>query len=316
MMDEGQQIDPLQLTAAALQVTPRRAERQRFTNSGKSIYRVFLDGDRSLALRISDRPRTFDYTAHNLSVLRGLGLPVPSVLAAGRTPSGGSYIVLDWIDGQDLLEQLPGITQVQMTGLAEQVVQYQRQIAGLPPAGMFGWAPIGQRGSVKNWTDIFGPAPALPPADDGTVQGGLRARICSARAVLETYFSSLRPLCFLDDLNIKNVLVENGALTGIIDVDYVCYGDPLLAVGTTLASIAADLGGAGMFYGEELVRLWNPSAIQHRAIRFYAALWAFGCLNVGDNAGDARRQANICRAVDEWLSMCESERFEGLSDAA
>lgn len=315
-MDAAQQIDPMELTAAALNVTPQRAVRQRFTNSGKSIYRVFLAGDQSVALRISDRPRTFDYTAHNLSVLGGLKLPVPSVLAAGRTAAGGSYIILDWISGQDLLEQLPEMTSPQMTRLAEQVVGYQRQVAGLPPAGAFGWAPIGQRGSVKNWTDIFGPAPAVPPPDDGTVQGGLRSRICRVRSQLESYFSSLRPLCFLDDLNTKNVLVDNGALTGIIDIDYVCYGDPLLAVGTTLASIAADLGGAGMFYGEELIRLWNPRPIQHRAIRFYAALWAFGCLNVGDNAGDRQREASICRAADSWLRMCESNGTGTMLNAA
>jgi aminoglycoside phosphotransferase (APT) family kinase protein len=296
----------LELVAAALKLTPRRAVRQALSNSGKAIYQVFLPDDQCVALRTSMRPKTFAFTQHNLAVLRALELPVPSVLASGPTPSGGSFIILNWIPGHDLVHELPAMSRAQMTRLAVQIVQCQRRIAGLPRARAFGWAPIGRSGSLQSWTEIFGKAPPVPPREDGTLLGTLRARLCVARAQLEPYFRAIEPVCFLDDLNTKNVLAENGVLRGLIDVDFVCYGDPLLAIGTTLACIAADLQGAGQFYGEELVRLWNPDSIQRQAIFFYASLWAIGCLSLNDARAQPQRHADLSRAADSWLHLCQS----------
>jgi len=300
-MDEA-----LELAAAALKVMPRRAVRQPLSNSGKAIYQVFLPDEQCVALRMSVRPKTFAYTQHNLNVLRTLGLPVPSVLACGPTPSGGSFIILNWIPGHDLVQELPAMSRAQMTRLAEHVVRFQRRVAGLPRARAFGWAPIGRSGSLQSWTEVFGKAPPAPPHDDGTLLGGLRARLCDARAQLEPYFRAVEPVCFLDDLNTKNILAENGALRGLIDVDFVCYGDPLMAIGTTLACIVADVQGAGAFYGEELVRLWNPDFIQRQAIFFYAALWAIGCLSLNDARAQPQRHADLSRAADSWLHFCKS----------
>jgi aminoglycoside phosphotransferase (APT) family kinase protein len=297
--------EALALVAAALKVVPQRALRQPLSNSGKAIYQVFLPGGECVALRTSVRPKTFAYTQHNLNVLRALGLPVPSVLASGLTPSGGSFIILSWIPGQDLVQELPAMSGAQMTRLAEQVVQLQRRVAQLPRAQKFGPAPIGRSGSLNTWTETFGNAPTVPPHDDGTILGSLRARLCRCRAQLEPYFRTVQPLCFLDDLNTKNILVENGVLRGLIDLDFVCYGDPLLAIGTTLACIVADMQGVGAFYGEELVRLWNPDADERRAIFFYAALWAVGCLSLNDADAQPQRHASLSRAADSWLCLCQ-----------
>jgi aminoglycoside phosphotransferase (APT) family kinase protein len=307
-MDEA-----LALVAAALKVVPSRALRQPLSNSGKAIYQIFLPDGRWVALRTSVRPRTFAYTQHNLNVLRALGLPVPFVLASGLTPSGGSFIILNWIPGRDLVQELPEMSSAQMTRLAEQVVQLQRRVARLPRARKFGPAPIGRSGSLNTWTEMFGSAPSAPPHDDGTLLGSLRARLCGCRAQLEPYFSSVQPLCFLDDLNTKNILIENGDLRGLIDLDFVCYGDPLLAVGTTLACIVADARGAGTFYGEELIRLWNPDADERRAIFFYAALWAVGCLSLNDACAQPQRHAELSRAADSWLCLCQSRPVAALS---
>jgi hypothetical protein len=48
----------------------------------------------------------------------------------------------------------------------------------------------------------------------------------------------------LDDTTTKNVLISDGRLRGIVDVDYVCFGDPLFTVALTrmaLLSMGADL---------------------------------------------------------------------------
>lgn len=44
---------------------------------------------------------------------------------------------------------------------------------------------------------------------------------------------------FLDDLTTKNVLVADGRLSGVVDVDVVCFGDPLTTPALTKVSLVA-----------------------------------------------------------------------------
>src|SRR5262249_53237029 len=43
--------------------------------------------------------------------------------------------------------------------------------------------------------------------------------------------------CFLHDTTTKNVIVHGGRLSGIVDVDDFCFGDPLLAPALTLMAL-------------------------------------------------------------------------------
>ena len=103
------------------------------------------------------------------------------------------------------------------------------------------------------------------------------------------------------------MLVDHGDLQGIIDVDFVCYGDPLMTIGTTLAHIAADVGAAGRFYGEELIRCAAPSRDAHRAIYFYSSLWMTGFLAAAEAAGQAQRAAELLQATDAMLRTAEAD---------
>jgi aminoglycoside phosphotransferase (APT) family kinase protein len=294
-----------ELVAAALGVRVSLAERQRAGASGNAVYRLILENGDSVILRASSRANAFAFTRRNLRALAILGLPVQAVLAAGAWGDGGSYVILNWIPGRDLIDEIREMSKVQLTRLAGKVVEFQRRLALLPKSDGFGWAPIGQSGSLRRWTDIFGGKLSPADAEDGTPLGALRARLCRLRGELESYFAEVRPTAFLDDLTTKNILVERGELTGIIDADFVCYGDPLLAVGATLASIAADLPESAASYGHELIQRWNPNAVEHRAIMFYAALWAVGSLRQTDADVRPVRANRLHLAAQCWLSVAE-----------
>jgi aminoglycoside phosphotransferase len=297
--------DALDLAAAALGARPARIVRQSLSDSGNIVWRIDLPSGESAVLRASAQPNTFTFTKCNLQVLRILGLPVQSVLASGRVASGGSYIFLNWIPGRDLIHELATMSRPRMTRLAEQIIECQRRIALSPKSHGFGWAPIGQPGPLQKWTDMFGGTLRPSDADDGTPFGSSRARLCRLRGRLERYFSTIRPTPFLDDLTTKNILIHEGQLSGIIDVDFVCRGDPLLTVGATMASVAADLPTSAAFYCDELVRLSNPTAIQRLAIWLYAALWAMGSLSLTDS--NTRRARRLHRAAESWLSLAERD---------
>ncbi len=49
----------------------------------------------------------------------------------------------------------------------------------------------------------------------------------------------MQPICFLDDLTTKNVIVHRRRLSGIVDVDAVSFGDLLIAPALTRMSLLA-----------------------------------------------------------------------------
>ena len=63
---------------------------------------------------------------------------------------------------------------------------------------------------------------------------------------LEHNFSSILPRPFLWDASERNVLVNRGKITGIVDVDEVCFGDPLLVI--ALTSTCLELEGLDTEY--------------------------------------------------------------------
>jgi Ser/Thr protein kinase RdoA (MazF antagonist) len=296
-----------EVAQAALKTGVHHVSRQTLTQSGNAIFRVQLADGRAAAVRINPRRGIFGYTQHNFDALRTLGLPVPNVLASGATAAQGSFIILEWVPGQGLQYELASMSAQQMTRIAETVSDYQKRVASLPESRGFGWAPIRRHATAAQWTEIFGLPSSEEPPDDAPALEHVRARLRALRRSVEPYFASLRPTCFLDDMTVKNVLVEHGDLQGIIDVDFVCYGDPLMTIGTTLAHIAADVGEAGRFYGEELLRCAAPSRDAQRAIYFYSSLWMTGFLAAAEAAGQAQRAAELLQATDAMLRTAEAD---------
>jgi aminoglycoside phosphotransferase (APT) family kinase protein len=298
----------------ALGERPLRLERQALAHSGNAIYRAYLSGGRSLAVRVSAQAGAFAHTRANLAVLRDLGLPVQTVHAQGATPEGGEFVALDWLPGRDIYYAFPDLDARQAERIAETVSAYQRRVEEeLPaaPGGGFGWAAIGAPAPHARWTEVFGePAPddmhtaALARAD-ATPLERFRARLGLARASLEDYFDTLRPICFLDDLTIKNVLVEGGELSGLIDFDTVCYGDPLLVLGATLAHIDSEVGEHGRAYAAALLRCWAPEGERRRATGFYASLWIIGFLTQALERGNAARANRLAPVLDQLLCVAE-----------
>ncbi|MGA9911180.1 MAG: phosphotransferase [Paraburkholderia sp.] len=303
MIDDEQAAE---LVRAALHMPPLAAERQLLTQSGNCIFRVDLPEGQSTVLRVSPHRNAFAHTGRNLGILREMELPVQTVLASGATESGGSFIILNWIPGRDLAYELPQMCPEQMTRVAETVTEYQKRVGCLPRSNGFGWAPIGGHPTFAQWTNIFGEPANDSIAVDATPLAQLRARLRAVRRSVEPHFASLSPTCFLDDLTTKNVLVERGELQGVIDFDTVCYGDPLMSVGTTLAHLAADVGEAGRFYGEELIRCWSPRVDALRATRFYAALWLVGFVAAADAVGEIARATELVGIADVMLSLAET----------
>src|SRR5262249_37286933 len=85
------------------------------------------------------------------------------------------------------------------------------------------------------------------------------------------YLAAVGPVPFLHDITTKNVIVNEGHLSGIVDVDDLCFGDPLLLLPLIrMALLAYECDPA---YDRECVRLVAPDARQTAVLDLYTALF-------------------------------------------
>ncbi|WP_309722545.1 aminoglycoside phosphotransferase family protein [Armatimonas sp.] len=242
---------------------------------------TFPSGERAV-LRLHSRTDGFAGTVHTIARLAALGLPVPEVLASGQARDF-SWLILSWTPGVELRWALAGMTPEQQTRVAEQIVALQRRVSTLPQGSGFGFVPPGTPSTHATWWSLLQTHPRLDEAPDD----------------LKAYLQTVPPTCFLDDITGKNVLIENGELTGLIDLDCVCYGDLLYWLALTHVGLVCDT--ATELYPLELIRLWNPDPLECRVLAFYSALMADDFLSWFATNESPEWQQRMRAARERWF---------------
>lgn len=292
----------------ALWVTPLSIERMTLTHSGNTIYDVALPQGNVIVRLREGGEGTFARTVHNIQELAKLGLPVPRVLVSDTTYTRYpfAYILLEKIPGRDLLYELEDMTPAQRTRLAEQIVAFQRKVGTLPLGTGFGWGHINEGGPEPAWFDVFpSEEETVLPTAENTHTSEFKARLHQQRIRFQPYFQKVKPVCFLEDLTTKNVLLERGELQGIIDFDCVCFGDPIWMIGVAAGCIVADIGPQGLFYTEELCRCWELTEEKRQIVTYYSAQQALWFLtNTVSEPGDGREE-RLISTIEEWLGGLE-----------
>ena len=301
-MNEAQAMD---LAAEILGVAPIAATHQAFGHNSVT-FEVVLP-NRSLIVRMNPRAEVFATTAHNITVLAGLELPTPTVLAVDVTCSRVpfAYMILDKIPGRDLRYELGTMSTEQMTRLATQIVEFQHRVGQLPPGQGYGYVGIGETGPHASWWDV--PDHRIEARDTtGEVERTRwQDRALRMQERFEPYLRSVPPTCFLDDITVKNVIVQNGELQGLVDFDCVCYGDPLLWLALTATGVVSDVGTRELFYVEELKRLWGLTPDQEPILALYAAIFALDFLCRFSPSETPEWRARMGAAIERWITLAE-----------
>ena len=156
--------------------------------------------------------------------LDDLGVPLPSLHDSGEI-DGHHFALYDRLPGEDLENIYSSLEPQSKRKIAVSVAQVQQTVSKLDKA-------------------YFGDYPAWPDAVNGILDRSERSISAADDAVREcfdtaremtksltTSLAAVESVAFLYDLNVRNVIVSNGRMSGIIDVDEVWFGDPLLAIG-------------------------------------------------------------------------------------
>ena len=144
-----------------------------------------------------------------------------------------------------------------------------------------------------------------PGLFDVSAVDAIEKMVSAARAELD----ALPPIPFLHDTTTKNVIVTpEGAFSGIVDVDDLCFGDPRYAIALTLAALTA-FGGPVQY-----VDAWMKLAHHRddRIFRLYVTLFIvdfmsehgqeFNANPLPSSAGDRN---HLCRVFAECIRLAE-----------
>jgi hypothetical protein len=84
---------------------------------------------------------------------------------------------------------------------------------------------------------------------------------------MEENFRKIRARPFLWDATERNVIVHKGKISGIVDVDDICFGDPLLVLGLTYAALENE--GHDTLYTDYWAEALQLNKNERRRLAFY-----------------------------------------------
>ena len=258
----------------------RPVSASRFTTGLKHyVYDCELADGQGLVARLS-RPehRSVQADAARLSdVLRPRGVPLPEILYRGLddTPPG---LLLRRLPGRDLAHEINATTEPQRRAIATEVARWQDMAATLPTAGRYGYAADPAAAPHADWGGVLQGMldraqrnTAISRNVDSRVLDELGMLVASRRDSLQAVAATP----FLHDATTKNVIVDGGRVTGLVDVDDLCFGDRRWTAALTLAALI--LMGGPRDYAANLLAAGGGQPDEDFAL--YTALFAVDLLS-------------------------------------
>ncbi len=297
------------LAAAIAQSVVRQApvEIRRFTTGSRHyVFEVRFRGRDPVVVRIGDRSAHAEMaSARRLSeLLRPLGVPLPAILGADLVAEL-PWLVMYRLPGCDLGAVINGLSDDQLDRIAAGIASAQAATATTGSAGRYGYAAAAREARRRTWSRVL--EDNLDRSRMRIVSAGLfePALVDSVRCVLAARrdeIDRVPPTPFLHDTTTKNVIVAaDGTLSGIVDVDDLCFGDPRYAAALTLAALSG-YGGPTRY-----VSAWlkHAGAEDDPTFRLYVAVFLLDLMsehgqafNGNERVSTPEARAALLRAFD------------------
>jgi len=196
--------------------------------------------------------------------LQLLDVPLPRLYQNGEI-EGYPFAIYQRLPGSDLEAVYPDLPPGTRRKIARRVAGIQQTIHTLDDRRLRAAAP---------WLEMV---QRILDRSEGEIRQrdrNLLGYVDQVRQTLtryEAYLAAVRPVAFLYDTCIRNVIVSQERVSGVIDVDEVWYGDPLLAVGRgkTILLLMEQETDYITYWAEWL----NLSELQLRIVDLYALLY-------------------------------------------
>lgn len=239
------------------------------------VYAVGLS-DKEVIVRLSEHDKFLMGSHDHIPQFKALGIKVPDILAEdySKVLIPLAYQIQSKIEGCDLGEVITMLTDHQLKVLAQEIAKVFDKVKTIPTNGKFGviWGG-GDHELSDTWTErmrIWIDESTEHGKKTGVMDGHLAAVAERLYSTYKSYFDSIKAVTYYGDICSKNVMINNGVLSGLVDLDGLTQGDPLEAVGRIR------LSWYGTHYGEVYSQaLMDEMALtgeQRKIVTMYALL--------------------------------------------
>jgi aminoglycoside phosphotransferase (APT) family kinase protein len=246
------------------------------------VFEILTTNNKSFVVRIAspDSQVYLEGGLHWHPHLKTLGIPVP-MLYASCLSAPYPYMLLERLPGSDLGQVYSGLTSSAKKNLAVALTGIQSLVSTLPTIRKFGFAFSDKQTHTTNtkssWTEVV--AADISRGEErirkvGRIDCALSERVRSVLRDHETYLNGVKPVPFLDDITTKNVIINQGTLSGIVDTDEICFGDPFFTLGLTKMSLLS------MKVDTDYIEYWLDAMQANRQqrviVEFYTLVFCLG----------------------------------------
>ncbi|TVR57710.1 MAG: aminoglycoside phosphotransferase family protein, partial [Spirochaetaceae bacterium] len=251
------------------------------------VYEVITSDGTSYVVRIASRATRahMEGGLYWAGRLRESGVPVPEVYAAW-TDDPLSYTVMERLPGTDLGHVYATMSSSAKRDLAVQIATIQQTVGSWPKPRRYGFAfsyEHVESDGAASWCDVVEADIARSESrirEVGRIDTTFIERVREIVAENARYFAATPPTPFLDDTTTKNVIVDDGVLSGIVDTDQVCFGDPFFTIGLTKMALLS--AGHDTEYIEYWLAAIGADAEARRIVDVYTLVF---CLNFMSELG-------------------------------
>lgn len=208
--------------------------------------------------------------------LKDFDLPMPKLLTQGMIEDCG-YMILERLPGTDLKDAYADLNHTEKKNLGVEMAAIQAKATALHSPGKFGnalsYEHLEQAGKTS-WLEIIeGLVHGISQNMGSEYTPGIKPlqQLWQLVADIETELKQQKPIPYFEDLTTKNVLLHQGKLSGIIDIDEIGFGDPLFVLGMT--QTACLQLGLDLIYVESWLEAIKASKIQRQKMHTYSALF-------------------------------------------
>jgi len=266
---------------------------------GNQVY-IIECGTEKFVFRCSEEQNAYADTIHWLTELSAFDIPIPKVLVYGKYEEF-HYLILNFIEGEDIGLVYSKLTKAEKKRIAKKVMEIQRKVSGLQ---------IVHDEDDWSWKSVLDEL--LERSEDRIRQNGYfdSARVTQLKDKmyhLEDYFSSVKPVAYLDDISTKNLLIHNGQVSGVIDIDWMGEGDNLTFIAMTY--IALKNMGSETDYVDYLLAERGCMDVEKKAFLFYSLMFCVDFMGErGMQFGDKKIEVN--KHVIDRLNHIYDELWE------
>ena len=198
---------------------------------GNYVYIVEF-AKQKVVVRCSEEPGAYKDTIYWLERLATIDIPVPKILGKG-TFGGFEYLILTYLEGQDIGIVYNDLSAKQKREIAREVVDIQNKVSVLQLEDI----PADWNWKASFVEDILLRAKERILANGCYFEPEKVECLRKEAERLEDYFDKVKPVAYLDDISTKNLLIHEGRVSGVIDIDWIGVGDKLTYVAMTYMAL-------------------------------------------------------------------------------